>query len=51
MSQMKKINLSIKEPRRNPARFSVQKNITFSNSDKVARKLSKPFKNIKEIRF
>ena len=48
---MRKINLSIKELKRYKLKFSVQKNIKFSNANKVARKLAKAFKNIKVLKF
>ena len=48
---MKKINISIKEIKRSVASFSIQKNIKFSNIDKVANKLAKAFKNFKIIKF
>ena len=48
---MKKINLSIKQLKRYKVKFSVQKNIKFSNIEKVARKLAKAFKNYKVLKF
>ena len=48
---MKKRNLRIKELKRYKAKFSVQKNIEFSNIEKVARKLSRAFKNFKALKF
>ena len=48
---MKKIGLRIKELKRYRTKFSVQKNIEFSNIAKVARKLSRAFKNFKVLKF
>ena len=41
---MKKISLRIKQLKRYRVKFSTQKNIEFSNIEKVARKLAKAFK-------
>ena len=48
---MKKINIPVKEIKRYVASFSIQKNIKFSNINKVANKLAKAFKNFKVIKF
>ena len=48
---MRKINLSIKKLKRYRLKFSVQKNIKFSNTTKVAKKLAKAFENIKVLKF
>jgi|TARA_B100000809_G_scaffold88390_1_gene86833 hypothetical protein len=48
---MKKISLRIKQLKRYRVKFSTQKNIEFSNIEKVARKLSKAFKNFKVLKF
>ena len=48
---MKKINLSIKELKRYKVKFSVQKNIKFSNTNKIANRLARAFKNFKILKF
>ena len=48
---MKKINLSIKELKRYKVKFSVQKNIKFSNTNKIANRLARAFKNFKTLKF
>ena len=46
-----KINLSIKELKRYKVKFSVQKNIKFSNTNKIANRLARAFKNFKILKF
>ena len=36
---------------RDYAKFSIQKNISFSNASRVANKFAKAFDNLKEIKF
>ena len=48
---MKKINLAIKKLERYKVKFSVQKNIKFSNINKIANKLARAFRNFKVLKF
>ena len=48
---MKKINLSIKELKRYKVKFSVQKNIKFSITNKIANRLARAFKDFKILKF
>ena len=48
---MGKINLSIKELKRSKVKFSVQTNIQFSMTKKIANNLSRAFKNFKILKF
>ena len=48
---MRKINLSIKELKPYKVKFSVQKNIKFSNIDKIANRFARAFKNLKVLKF
>ena len=48
---MKKINLAIKELNPYKVKFSVQKNIKFSNIDKIANRFARAFKNLKVLKF
>ena len=48
---MRKINLSIKELKRYKVKFSVQKNLKFSMTKKIANVLSRAFKNFKILKF
>ena len=48
---MKKIGLRIKELKRYRAKFSVQKNISFSNANRIANKFAKAFENFKPLKF
>lgn len=50
-SIMKKTNKSIKNHEPYKVKFSVQKNIKFSNINKVANKLARAFKNVKTLKF
>ena len=43
--------LYIKELRPYKVNFSIQKNINFSNIDKIANNLARPFKNFKVLKF
>ena len=47
----KKIGLYIKELRPYKVNFSIQKNINFSNTNKIANNLARPFKNLKVLKF
>ena len=47
----KKISLYIKELRPHKVNFSIQKNINFSNINKIANNLARPFKNLKVLKF
>ena len=47
----KKIGLYIKELRPYKVNFSIQKNINFSNINKIANNLARPFKNFKVLKF
>jgi len=48
---MRKINLSIKELKRYKVKFTVQKNIKFSITNKIANRLARPFKNFVMLKF
>ena len=48
---MKKINLSAKELKYYKVKFSVQKSIKFTITDKIANRLARPFKNFKALKF
>ena len=48
---MRKINLSIKTLKRYKVKFSVQKNIKFSITNKIANRLARAFKNFKVLKF
>ena len=48
---MKKIKLAIKKLERYKVKFSVQKNIKFSNINKIANNLSRAFRNFKVLKF
>ena len=47
----KEIGLYIKELRPYKVNFSIQKNINFSNINKIANNLARPFKNFKVLKF
>ena len=47
----RKINLSIKTLKRYKVKFSVQKNIKFSTTNKIANRLARAFKNFKILKF
>ena len=47
----KEIGLYIKELRPYKVNFSIQKNINFSNINKIANNLARPFKNLKVLKF
>ena len=46
---MKKINLSIKVPKHYKVKLSDQKNIIFSNTNKIANQLASAFNNEKTL--
>ena len=47
----KKVGLYIKELRPYKVNFSIQKNINFSNINKIANNLARPFMNFKVLKF
>jgi len=48
---VKKISLSAKKLAPYKVRFSVQKNINFSNANKIANNLARAFKRFKPLKF
>ena len=48
---MKKVNLAIKELKRYKVKFSVQKDMKFSNINKIANNLARAFRNFKVLKF